>query len=119
MKKISLRQAWSLFVVATAFSLLLAQPLWSSEEPPTSQEQEESFFAMVKRKTQELLNWEDAAPTKAEKEAEKRAAEQSGGRKAINTFKKEMNTISDNVSESVERDKKTLKKKFDKLSSKK
>ena len=118
MRKIPLRQAWPLFLAVTAFSLLLAQPLWAAEESPTPQDkQEESFFAMIKRKTQELFDGDDAP--KAKKEVEKQAPEKSGGRKAINTFKKEMNKISDNVSESVERDKKTLKKKLDKLNNKK
>ena len=40
-----------------------------------------------------------------------REAETFLGRKAIDTFKNEMNRISDNVSESVDRDKKNLKKK--------
>ena len=127
MKEIPLKQAWSLFLAVTAFSLLLAQPLWSAEEPPTSPDkQEESFFQGLKRNIDEWLgrgNSADKAQADAARQAEQKpqepAAKQSGGRKALNSFKKGMNKISDNISESVERDKKTLKKKLDKYSNKK
>ena len=111
----------------TALLLMLAQPLWAEESSTPQVKQEESFFASLKRDLDEWLGRKKPADT-AQKEApakvtepkpQKPATQQSDGRKALNTFKKEMNKISDNVSESMERDKKTLKKKFDKLSSKK
>jgi len=130
MKKSSLRQAWSLLLAMIALSLMLAQPLWAEESSTPQVKQEESFFASLKRDLDEWLGKKPAdkaqneAPKPAEPKPQKPAAQkpvkqQSDGRKALNTFKKEMNKISDNVSESVERDKKTLKKKFDKLNSKK
>ena len=124
MKKIPIKQARLLLLVVIAFSLLLAQPLWATEETPADK-QEESFFQGLKRNLDEWLGRdnsadkpkaEDAKP--AEEKPQEPVAKQSDGRKAINTIKKEMNKISDNVSESVERDKKTLKKKLDKLNSK-
>jgi hypothetical protein len=124
LKKNPLKQAWSLFLVLIAFSLMLAQPLWAVEETPTSQDkQEESFFQGLKRSLDEWLGRDQSAnKTKEEApkpEEQKPVVKKSGGRKALNSFKKEMNKISDNVSESVERDKKTLKKKLDKYSNKK
>ena len=127
MKEIPLRQAWSLFLAVTAFSLMLALPLWAAEEPPAPQgKQEESFFQGIKRDLDEWLGRDNSAdkakeeaPKPTEQKSQEPAIKQSGGRKALNTFKKEMNKISDNVSDSVERDKKTLKKKLDKLSDKK
>jgi flagellar biosynthesis/type III secretory pathway chaperone len=41
--------------------------------------------------------------------------EKSDGSKVVDRVKEEMNQISDNVSESIARDKKNLKKKFDEL----
>jgi len=46
---------------------------------------------------------------------EEKSQTPSTGRKVIDTVKEEMKQISDNVSESIDRDKKTLKKKLDKL----
>ena len=43
------------------------------------------------------------------------ATQKSDGPKVIDTVKKGMQQISDNVSESIDRDKKTLKKKLDTL----
>jgi len=127
MQAIPLRQVGSLFLAVTVFSLLLAQPLWAAEETFAPQGvQEESFFASLKRDLDEWLGRKkpadkakEEAPKPAEPKPQEPVAKQSGGRKAINTFKRGMNKISDNVSESVERDKKTLKKKFDKLTEKK
>ena len=121
MKEIPLKQAWSLFLAVTAFSLTLAQPLSAAEETSTPQgKQEESFFQKIKRDLDEWLGRGNSAG-KAKEEAPKQVdpPPQSDGRKVINTFKKEMNKISDNISESVERDKKTLKKKLDKSRDKK
>ena len=127
MQAIPLRQVGSLFLAVTAFSLLLAQPLWAAEETSTPQgAQEESFFSSLKRDLDEWLGRKkpadkakEEAPKPAEPKPQEPAAKQSGGRKAIDSFKQGMNKISDNVSESVERDKITLKKKFDKLTDKK
>ncbi len=126
-KEIPLRQAGSLFLAVSALLLMLAQPLWAVEETPTSQgKQEESFFQGIKRNLDEWLGRDNSAdkarkeaPKPAEQKPQAPAAKKSDGRKVIDTFKKRMNKVSDNVSESVERDKKTLKKKFDKLSDKK
>jgi len=127
MKAAPLKQAWSLFLAVSALSLMLAQPLWAAEETPTSQgKQEESFFQKLKRDFDEWLGRDNSAG-KAQKEVRKPteqkpkepAVKKSDGRKAIDTFKKRMNKVSDNVSESVERDKKNLKKKLDKLNDKK
>jgi len=117
MKIIPLKQSWPLFPAVIVFSLTLAQPLWAAEETPTPQgKQEESFFQKIKRDLNEWLGRDNSAG-KAKEETPKQVdpPPQSDGRKVINTFKKEMNKITDNVSESIERDKKTLKKKFDKL----
>lgn len=128
MNKAPFKQTRLLFLGVIAFSLILAQPLWAAAEETPADKQEESFFQGLKRNLDGWLgkdNSADKAKAKAEaaKQAEQKsqdpAAKQSGGRKAINSFKKGMNQISDNVSESVERDKKTLKKKIDKYSSKK
>ena len=110
-------------------SLMLAQPLWAEESATPQVKQEESFFASLKRDLDEWLGRkkpdDNTAKNEAPKPAEpkpkpqKPSKQQSDGRKALNTFKKEMNRISDNISESMERDKKTLKKKLDKLNSKK
>lgn len=127
MQKIPLKQKWSLFLAVSTLLLMLAQPLWAAEEIPTSQgKQEESFFQGIKRNLDEWLGRDNSAG-KAQKEVRKpteqkpkeTAAKKSDGRKAIDTFKKRMNKVSDNVSESVERDKKTLNKKLDKLNDKK
>jgi hypothetical protein len=133
MQAIPLRQVGSLSLAVTVFSLMLAQPLWAAEETSTPQgAQEESFFASLKRDLDEWLGRKkpaDKAKEEAPKPAEPKpqepakqkpvAKQQSDGRKALNSFKKEMIKISDNISESMERDKKTLKKKFDKLTDKK
>jgi hypothetical protein len=107
--------------MVTALFFMFAQPLWAVEEKPASQvNNEESFFETIKRKAQEWFGEDDAPKAEVEKQAEKKpqpqVAQESDGRKAINTVKKEMKRISNNVSETVERDKKTIKKKLDKLS---
>lgn len=127
MKVIPLRQVGSFFLAVTVFSLLLAQPLWAAEETSAPQDaQEESFFQGIKRNIDEWLGRDrpvdktkEEATKPAEQKPQQPVAKQSGGRKALNSFKQGMNKVSDNVSESVERDKKTLKKKFDKLTDKK
>jgi len=129
MKKSSLRQAGSLCLTMAVLSLMLAQPLWAEESATPQVKMEESFFASLKRDLDEWLGRKkptDTAQNEAPKKAaepkpqpQKPAAQQSDGRKALNKFKKEMNKVSDNISESMERDKKNLKKKFEKLSSKK
>ncbi|MDH5457163.1 MAG: hypothetical protein OEY26_00470 [Nitrospinota bacterium] len=134
MKKSSLRKAGSLCLTMAVLSLMLAQPLWAEESATPQVKQEESFFASLKRDLDEWLGRKkpddntaknEAPPKDTELKPQKPAAQkpvakqQSDGRKALNTFKKEMNRISDNISESMERDKKTLKKKLDKLNSKK
>ena len=79
--KIPLKHLCLFFLAVTApLSLMLAQPLWAVETKPQ-------------------------AP----------ATQKSDGRKAIDAVKEEMKQISDNVSDSIDRDKKTLKKKLDKL----
>ncbi len=126
-KAIPLKQVWPLFLAVTAFSLMLAQPLWAAEETPVPQVQkEESFFETIKRKAQEWFSWDNntekvqkEAPKPTEEKPQEPATQKSDGRKAVDTFKKEMNKISDNISKSVERDKKNLKKKLDKLLDKK
>lgn len=127
MKAALVKQAGSLLLAVSALLLLLAQPLGAVEEPPAPQgKQEESFFQGIKRNLDEWLGRDNSAdkalkeaPKPAEQKPQAPATKKSDGRKVIDTFKKEMNKISDNVSESVERDKKTLKKKFDKLNDKK
>ncbi len=127
MKEISSKQAWSLFLAVAALSLMFAQPLLAIDENPSPQaKQEESIFESIKRQTQEWLSWDNntqkaqkKTPKQTEKNPQKSATKKSDGRKAIDTFKKEMKKISDNVSESIERDKKNLKKKLDKLRDKK
>jgi len=125
MKTISLKQTWQLFWAAAALSLMVAQPLWAKESPATPDIQEESIFQTIKRKANEWLGREQnaqnaqkddkAVEPKTDKPSQKNSAGQSDGRKVINTIKKRMQKTSDNVSKSVDKDKKTLKKKFDKL----
>ena len=118
-------------MIMAALSLMLAQPLWAEEGSTSQGKEEESFFQGFKRDLDEWLGrkkpadkTKEEAPKPTEPKPQKPATQKpskqpSDGRKALNTFKKEMNKISDNISESMERDKKNLKKKFDKLSSKK
>lgn len=122
MKAISLKQTWQLFWAAAALSLMVAQPLWAKESPATPDIQEESIFQTIKRKTNEWLGREQnaqkdekAVEPQIDKPSQKNSAVQSDGRKVINAIKKRMQKTSDNVSKSVDKDKKTLKKKFDKL----
>jgi hypothetical protein len=72
----------------------------------------------MKRKTQEWFGGDEKAE-KAKEEARKPSepSKKSDGRKVVDTFKQRMKKASDNVSESVDRDKKILKKKLNKLSS--
>ena len=128
MKTISLNQSWQLFWAATALSLMVAQPLWAEESPAAPDTQEESVFQAIKRKANEWLGGNPSS-TKAQKaqkddkkvepptdpQSQKNSAGQSDGRKVIDTVKKRMQKTSDNVSKSVDRDKKTIKKKLDKL----
>lgn len=125
MKTISLMQTGQLFWAAAALSLMVAQPLWAKESPAPPDTQEESIFQTIKRKANEWLGGEQKAQKdeKNEKEvapqtdkpSQKNSAGQSDGRKVIDTVKKRMQKTSDNVSKSVDRDKKTIKKKLDKL----
>ena len=122
MKTISLKQTGQLFWAAAALSLMVAQPLWANESPAAPDTQEESIFQTIKRKANEWLGREqnaqkdekEVAP-QTDKPSQKNSAGQSDGRKVIDTVKKRMQKTSDNVSKSVDRDKKTIKKKFDKL----
>ncbi len=122
MKTISIKQTWQLFWAAAALSLMVAQPLWAKESPAAPDTQEESIFQTIERKANELLGREQnaqkdekAVAPQIDKPSQKNSAGQSDGRKVINTIKKRMQKTSDNVSKSVDKDKKTLKKKFDKL----
>ena len=125
MKTISLMQTGQLFWAAAALSLMVAQPLWANESPAPPDTQEESIFQTIKRKANEWLGGEQKAQKdeKNEKEVAPQTdkpsqinpAGQSDGRKVIDTVKKRMQKTSDNVSKSVDRDKKTIKKKLDKL----
>ncbi len=122
MKTISLKLTGQLFWAAAALSLMVAQPLWANESPAAPDIQEESIFQSIKRKANEWLGREqnaqkdekEVAP-QTDKPSQKNSAGQSDGRKVIDTVKKRMQKTSDNVSKSVDRDKKTIKKKFDKL----
>jgi len=123
MKEIPLKEVGPLFLAVTALSLILVQSLRAVEETPATQgKQEESFFQGIKRNLGEWLGRDSSADKAKEKtsgqteeKTQNPATKKSDGRKTIDTFKKEMNKISNNISESVERDKKNLKKKFDKL----
>ncbi|MCH6579311.1 MAG: hypothetical protein IH802_02980 [Nitrospinae bacterium] len=122
MKTISLKQTGQLFWAAAALSLMVAQPLWANESPAAPDIQEESIFQTIKRKANEWLGREQnaqkdekAVAPQTDKPSQKNSAGQSDGRKVIDTVKKRMQKTSDNVSKSVDRDKKTIKKKFDKL----
>ena len=125
MKAVSLQRAWHIFWAATVLSLMVAQPLWASESPAAPDAQEESIFQTIKKKTNEWFGGNPDTPKSrdAEQEIEKQtdpqsqkdSAGQSDGRKVINTVKKRMQKTSDNVSKSVDRDKKTITKKLNKL----
>ncbi len=125
MKTISLKQSCQLFWAATALSLMVVQPLWAEESPAVPDTQEESVFQTFKRKANEWLGGNPSSP-KAQKDDKKvepptdpqsqeNSAGQSDGRKVIDTVKKRMQKTSDNVSKSVDRDKKTITKKLNKL----
>ena len=122
MKTISLKQTGQLFWAAAALSLMVAQPLWANESPAAPDIQEESIFQTIKRKAHEWLGREqnaqkdekEVAP-QTDKPSQKNSAGQSDGRKVIDTVKKRMQKTSDNVSKSIDRDKKTIKKKLDRL----
>lgn len=122
MKTISLKQTGQLFWAAAALSLMVAQPLWANESPAGPDTQEESIFQTIKRKANEWLGREQNAQKdekvvepQTDKPSQINPAGQSDGRKVIDTVKKRMQKTSDNVSKSVDRDKKTIKKKLDKL----
>ena len=122
MKTISLKQTGQLFWAAAALSLMVAQPLGANESPAAPDIQEESIFQTIKRKANEWLGREQnaqkdekAVAPQTDKPSQINPAEQSDGRKVIDTVKKRMQKTSDNVSKSVDRDKKTIKKKLDKL----
>ncbi len=122
MKTISLKQTGQLFWAAAALSLMVAQPLGANESPAAPDTQEESIFQTIKRKANEWLGREQnaskdekAVEPQTDKPSQINPAGQSDGRKVIDTVKKRMQKTSDNVSKSVDRDKKTIKKKLDKL----
>lgn len=111
-KNFSLKQTGQLFLAATAVFMMLAQPLSAAES--SAGQQEESVFQAIKRKTKEWLDWDKNAD-KAKKETQK----QSDDSKALDKFKKRMKKASDNVSKSVDKDKKTIEKKLNKMFGKK
>lgn len=126
MVSIFFKQIYQTLLVVTALALILAQPLWADENPentPKISQEEESVFQTFKRKSRTWFksdtpteNVQKETPEPVEKKPqEETTSQKSDGSKAIDKFKNEMNKISDNISESVERDKKTLKKKIDKL----
>ena len=118
-KHSSFKLIGSLFFASVALSLLVTQPLWSAQDSSaTPAQQEESFFQGLKRSLDEWLG-KDSSSNKAKEKAPKPVdpPPQSDGRKAINAIKDRMQKTSDNISESVDRDKKTLKKKLQKLDS--
>ena len=122
MKTISLKQTGQLFWAAAALSLMVAQPLWANESPAAPDIQEESIFQTIKRKVNEWLGGQQKAQNdgkavepQTDKPSQKNSAGQSDGRKVIDTVKKRMQKTSDNVSKSIDRDKKTIKKKLDRL----
>ena len=83
-----------------AFLLMLTQPLWAHDGHATAPEKQQ--------------HKETPEATEKKQEQDNTSGKSPGG-KVIKKFKKQMNKISENISDSVERDKKTLKKKFDKL----
>ena len=125
MKAISLKRAWHIFWAATALSLMVAQPLWAKESPAAPDAQEESIFQAIKRKANEWFGGNPSTPKSqnddkkveppTDPQSQKNSAGQSDGRKAINTVKKRMQKASDNLSKTVDRDKKTITKKLNKL----
>ena len=122
MKTISLKPTGQLFWAAAALSLMVAQPLWANESPAAPDIQEESIFQTIKRKANEWFGREQnaqkdekAVEPQTDKPSQINPTGQSDGRKVIDTVKKRMQKTSDNVSKSVDRDKKTIKKKLDKL----
>lgn len=126
MVTVSFKQICLTLLSVTAFALVQVQPLGADENsgtPSNTTQEQESVFQTLKRKTRALFgsdsqtkNTQNETSRPAEKNPEEETAPQeTPGRKAIDSLKKGMNKISDNISDSVERDKKTLKKKFDKL----
>lgn len=109
---------FTLMAVATLM-LWIAQPaVWAANSSATEEAQEETVYEALKRKANEWFGSDDkSAPAKPETppQAEKPPEKQSDGRKVIDKFKKRMKTASDNLSETVDRDKKTVQKKMNKL----
>ena len=127
MTTISFRQIYPALLALTVFALMAAQPLSADEDsttttPQKSQEQE-SVFEVLKRKSQKLFKPNPPAQDAKEQSSEpveqepqeENTSKKSDGKKALNAVQKEMKKISENISKSVERDKKTLKKKLEKL----
>ena len=86
---------------------------------------EESYVQSIKRKTREWLRGDAVAQKDSEQTGKskdsskqsseaKKSSEKSDGRKVVDAVKDRMQKSSDNISDSMDRDKKTLKKKFDK-----
>ncbi len=106
-------------------SLMVVQPLWAEESPAAPDTQEESVFQAIKRKANEWVGGNPSSPKaqnddkkvepQADPQSQKNSAGQSDGRKVIDVVKKRMQKTSDNVSKSVDRDKKTITKKLNKL----
>ena len=123
MVTISFRQICPALLAVTVFALMAAQPLWADEDsttttPQKSQEQE-SVFKVLKRKSQKLFKpnppTQDAKEQSSEpteqKSQEENTSKKSDGKKALNAVQKEMKKISENISKSVERDKKNAQEK--------
>lgn len=131
MATISFRQIRSALLAVTVFAWMAVQPLWANEDSatttPKKSQKQESVFEVLKRKSQKLFKpnppAQDAKEPSSESVDRKSQVEdtsgKSDGKKALNAVQKEMKKISNNISKSIERDKKTLKKKLEKLSNSK
>ena len=114
----SIKRAGLTLMAVTTLMLWVVQPaVWAADDS-AKEGQDESVYQGFKRKANEWFGSDDKsseAKPEASPKAEQSPDEQSDGRKVINKFKKRMKTASDNLSETVDRDKKTVQKKMNKL----
>lgn len=114
----SIKRAGLTLMAVTTLMLWVQPAVWAADSSASEEAKDESVYQGFKRKANELFGNDgksSQAKPEASPKAEKSPGEQSDGRKVINKFKKRMKTASDNLSETVDRDKKTVQKKMNKL----
>lgn len=116
----NMKRAAVILGAVTLMALGLALPaVFAAESSASEKAQEETVYQTFKRKANELFG-SDEKPSQSPPKAEPAPQDQtpqkkSDGKKMVEGFKKRMQTASDNLSETVDRDKKTVEKKMQKL----